>query len=75
MWPDWLSNPGHLALEQDAVTTALHDPAFVNLSLKYDALSLLFIMGPVNCGRFGGSFHLLFQTAPSPQICFITVFR
>ena len=27
MWPDWVSNPGPLPLESDAVRTALRGPA------------------------------------------------
>ena len=27
MWPDWVSNPGPLALETDALPTALRGPA------------------------------------------------
>ena len=27
MWPDWVSNSGPLALESDALPTALRDPA------------------------------------------------
>ena len=28
MWPDIVSNPGPLALESDALLTAVHDPFF-----------------------------------------------
>ena len=28
MWPDQVSNPGHLAHESDAIPTALRRPAF-----------------------------------------------
>ena len=27
MWPDWVSNPGPLSLESDALPTALRGPA------------------------------------------------
>ena len=27
MWPDWVSNPGPLTYESDALPTALHGPA------------------------------------------------
>ena len=27
MWPDWVSNTGHLPLESDALPTALRGPA------------------------------------------------
>ena len=27
MWPDWVSNPGPLPLQSDALLTALRDPA------------------------------------------------
>ena len=33
MWPDRVSNPGHLALESDALPTALRGPASVGKAL------------------------------------------
>ena len=29
MWPDWVSNPGSLVLESDALPTALHGLAWL----------------------------------------------
>ena len=34
MWPDRLSNPGLLALESDALPTALRGPADIVISYK-----------------------------------------
>ena len=38
MWPDRVSNPGHLTYESGALPTALRDPAHLN---KYSLLNLL----------------------------------
>ena len=34
MWPDWVSNPGPLALESDALLTALRGPESLIVTIK-----------------------------------------
>ena len=46
MWPDRVSNPGHLALESDALPTALRSPApvrrsFANTQVSHNVAQLL----------------------------------
>ena len=48
MWPDWVSNPGPLVLESDALPTALRGPAALVVA------SHLKILGSVCLTRFTG---------------------
>ena len=35
MWPDWVSNPRPLALESDALPTALRSPALFGKKMRF----------------------------------------
>ena len=54
MWPDWLSNPGPLALESDALPTALRGPA-TEKGGKYEN------------GRFASSYSVTIHLKASDQ--------
>ena len=43
MWPDWISNPGPLALELDALQTALCDMANDNKLGHYQVIVILIL--------------------------------
>ena len=47
MWPDRVSNPGPLALESEALPTALRGPAQIDVFQSYQDDGRMILKGPV----------------------------
>ena len=43
MWPDQVSNPGPLALESDALRTALRTPALHCMNFNFPICNLIYV--------------------------------